>query len=50
MPCTVAGLARVGAVAEDTIVARGAVGLELPDTPPDVIAVIAVSALVPVEA
>src|SRR5262249_31757279 len=50
MPRTVAGLARIGAVAEDTIVARRAVGLELTDTPPDVVAVIAVRALVPVEA
>src|SRR5262249_11015809 len=50
MPRTVAGLARVGAVAEDAVVACRAVGLELPDTPPDVVAMIAVRALVAVEA
>src|SRR5262249_38072367 len=46
----VARLARVGAVAEDTVVAGGAVGLELPDAAPDVVAVIAVRTLVSVEA
>ena len=50
MPRTVAGLTRIGAVAEEAVVAGGAVGLELADAAPDVVAMIAVSALVAVEA
>ena len=45
-----AGLARVSAVAEHRIVTRRAVGLELADAASDVVAVVAVGALVAVEA
>jgi hypothetical protein len=45
-----AGLAGIGAVAEDRIVTRRAVGLELADAASDVVAVVAVGALVAVEA